>query len=106
MQTELEKFIIWLNKEVRSNDLVTLGPFRLKSEHSTQKRYVIKPEIWLKRMANLQRQQGNSMSLEEVAREFNELIESNEIEQFIVRSNKRILRDGINEHNQKSNQSS
>ena len=109
MQTELEKFCIWAMKEVRDNDLCVLGPFRLKSEHNTQKRYVIKPEIWLKRMTNMYNKTADKdkkMSIEETAKEFNELIKSNEIEQFIIRSNKRILRDAINEHNQKINQSS
>ena len=98
----ISKFCIWLSKEVRDNDLCVLGPYRLKAEHNTQKRYVIKPEIWLKRMTNQynrNKSKDEKMSVIDTAREFNNLVEAGEIEEFIVRSNKRILRDGFNEYN-------
>jgi hypothetical protein len=96
----ISKFCAWVSKEVRENDLVTLGPYRLAATHSTQKRYVISAEIWLKRMTNhynKNKTKEDKMSVVDTANEFNQLIETGEIENFIVRSDKRIIRDAINE---------
>ena len=99
----ISKFCAWLSKEVRENDLVVLGPYRLAATHSSQKRYVIKPDIWLKRMTNhfnKNKFKNERISIIDTANEFNELIKTGEIEEFIIRSDKRIIRDTLNEYQQ------
>ena len=95
MTSEVTKFYKWIYNEVKNNDMASLGPFRLKKEHQTHKN-IISPDQWLPKMAiMMENDRGVKMTLEEVAEEFNVLIESGEIEQFICRTNKRIVLDYI-----------
>lgn len=96
--SELTKFYKWIYNEVRNNDLASLGPFRLVKEHQSHKN-IISPDQWLPKMAKMmENDKGVVMSLEDVAKDFNEMIENGDIEQYICRTNKRIALDYINEH--------
>lgn len=95
---EVSKFYRWIYNEVQNNDMATLGPFRLAKEHVSQKKLIVPPDQWLPKMAVLMSQKtGASVSLVEVASDFNKLIESGEIENWIGRTNKRIAEDTIKE---------
>lgn len=96
--TELDTFIKWCYKEINENEMVALGAIRFVSEHKSHKKNTVTPDKWVKIMAkNMSHQSGNGVTGEEVAKEFNEMIENKQIDPFITRSAKRILEEAAAE---------
>ncbi len=92
--SEVTKFYKWIYNEVKNNDMATLGPIRFVKENKNQT--IVSADQFLPKIAERMRiAKGNDMSLEDVAADFNELIENGNIEQWITRTNKRIAKDYI-----------
>lgn len=99
MNTEIEKFIKWCYSEINDNDMVALGPIRFVAEHKSHKNNTVTPIKWLRIMSkNMALQTGDGVTPADVAREFNQIIDNNEIEPFITRSAKRIIKDATDEY--------
>lgn len=92
--SEVTKFYKWIYNEVKNNDMAALGPIRFVKESKNQ--ISVAPDQFLPKIAErMKNAKGNDMSLEDVAADFNELIENGNIEQWITRTNKRIAKDYI-----------
>jgi len=92
--SEVTKFYKWIYNEVKNNDMAALGPIRFVKENKNQT--IVSADQFLPKIAERRRiATGNDMSLEDVAADFNELIENGNIEKWITRTNKRIAKDYI-----------
>lgn len=99
MNTEIEKFIQWCYSEINNNDMVALGPIRFVAEHKSHKNNTVTPIKWLRIMAkNMALQTNKGVTPADVAKEFNQIIDNDEIEPFITRSAKRIIKDATEEY--------
>lgn len=87
MDPEIEKFVKWVYDEINNNEMVALGPFRFVAEHKLHKKNLVTPLKWLSLMArDMSKKSGVGLTGVDVAKDFNEIIASGDIEQFITRS--------------------
>jgi len=94
--SETTKFYKWLYDMVKNHDLATLGPYRFVKEHKEHKRQIISPDQFLPKMAaRLEASTSKEVTLESVASDFNEMIDSGVIGEWIGLTNKRIALDVI-----------
>lgn len=94
--SEVTIFYKWLYDMVKNHDLATLGPYRFVRENKEHKRMIISPDQFLPKMAaRLEESTGNSVTLESVAADFNELIDTGFISEWIGLTNKRIALDVV-----------
>ena len=82
--------------------MVALGPYRFVAEHKMHKKNLVTPMKWLSLMARdmsnkskilLSNGSAQLITGADVARDFNELIESGDIDQFITKSSISIAED-------------
>lgn len=98
-QSEVTIFYKWLYDMIKNHDLATLGPYRFVRENKEHKRMIISPDQFLPKMAlRLEESTGNPVTLESVAADFNELIDTGHISEWIGLTNKRIALDVILSH--------
>lgn len=101
-ESEVTIFYKWLYDMVKNHDLATLGPFRFVKEHKEHKRMIISPDQFLPKMAKrMEESTGVPVSLESVAADFNELIDTGYISEWIGLTNKRIALDVIQQNKTK-----
>lgn len=98
LHPEIEKFIKWCYNEINNNEMVALGPYRFVAESKIHKQNLVTPAKWLSLMArDMSKKSGEGITGVDVAKDFNEIIDSNEIEPFITRSAKSIAESVANE---------
>ncbi len=93
-ESEVTRFYRWIYNEVKNNDMAKLGPIRFIKEHKTQT--IVPPDQFLPKIAKMMYETtGKNMSLEDVAADFNDLIENGDISKWVTYTNKKIATDYI-----------